>query len=857
MTEPSLLSARPGLGQWLLLLILAAWLAVAPLVVVASLSALTGSPPDLLVQLELVGPGNPALPDWAFGLVSTLLTLGVLLLAFGPVYLGTRRPEHNFLHTSATLLIAIALFQALSALASLPWLGRDSISPAAYPTATSLLRLALTLPFLFLGLGWVEAHRHERSLIKAWHRVGLRLWHEPSAMWLALGSGALIVWPWVLVGSLGSVGTTAATLIQALPNALAGEILFRGIVFAWLWRALALPPQSTTAEAPLVGARFRAAAASLLLFVAAQGGTVLPGSDWGALLRFGAALFLGILVTELTVRSGGSVWPAVVVHFLYDWFHLAFVDPRSQEEIWHFVVQTWAPLAAVGLGLLLWAGRKLAGRLDSPPKVREKRRAGVIASAGLAGLAWLIVVILYLTLGVPGFHPDGFLIVLEEQADLSPAAAIADPIERRQWVYDTLVETAEQSQASLRAELDQRSVPYRAHYLINVIEVQGHPGLRHTFARQPEVASVQFQPGMRRYPRSFQLPSLDPYGPRGVEWNVQKVGADRVWELGYTGQGVIVGDADTGVNWEHPALKEAYLGWNGGQADHDYHWYDAWDGRTEPWDDNGHGTHTTGTVVGQDGENRVGLAPGARWIACRNMRHGVGNPGGYLTCMEFLFAPFPLSGDPLRDGDPARGAHVVNNSWGCPVREGCLPDTLQFAVDNLRAAGQMMVVSAGNEGPACGTVQDVPATYDHVFTVGATTPDDRAAGFSSRGPVTVDGSRRPKPDIVAPGVDIRSSVPDGYASLPGTSMAGPHVAGAVALLWSADPTLIGDIERTEEVMVAAAESMTVDAVCPSALTDLTTVCACGNDGPDSVPNNVYGWGQLDVYAAVQRLLAEK
>ncbi|MEJ2211863.1 MAG: S8 family serine peptidase, partial [Anaerolineae bacterium] len=163
-----------------------------------------------------------------------------------------------------------------------------------------------------------------------------------------------------------------------------------------------------------------------------------------------------------------------------------------------------------------------------------------------------------------------------------------------------------------------------------------------------------------------------------------------MWQQGYTGQGIVVGDADTGVDWQHPALREAYLGWQGSVAattSHDYYWYDAWDGRAEPWDDHGHGTHTTGIMVGRDGQNQIGVAPGAKWIACRNMRHGIGNPGGYLSCMEFLLAPFPLGGDALRDGEPGRGADVVNNSWGCPRQEGCLPDTLSQPVKNLQAAG--------------------------------------------------------------------------------------------------------------------------------------------------------------------------
>jgi len=365
MVESSPSPSRPGPGQALLFLALALWLALVPLAVMAALSALNGSSPSILVQLGLALPGNPLLPEWALGLVAAAVTLGLHLLAFVPLYLVTRRAGHEFMHTVAALLIAIAVFQSLNALARLPWPPGDSISPATKPTSVAAMRLVLGLPFLFFGLGWIEARRHGGSLLQAWHRVGLRLWLNPSAMWLALAAAALIVWPWVLVGSLGSLGTTLASVMQALPNALGEEFLFRGFVFAWLWRALAVPvrgdKQVERAPAPRTRGRFWAAAASLLLFVAAQGSTVLPFADWGVLLHFAAALFLGLLVTELTVRAGGSIWPAVVVHFLYNWFHYAFVDPRSTEEILHWLVLAWAPLAAGAIGLLLWVGRKMMG----------------------------------------------------------------------------------------------------------------------------------------------------------------------------------------------------------------------------------------------------------------------------------------------------------------------------------------------------------------------------------------------------------------------------------------------------------------------------------------------------------------
>jgi subtilisin family serine protease len=222
------------------------------------------------------------------------------------------------------------------------------------------------------------------------------------------------------------------------------------------------------------------------------------------------------------------------------------------------------------------------------------------------------------------------------------------------------------------------------------------------------------------------------------------------------------------------------------------------------------------------------------------MRHGLGNPGSYVECMEFLFAPYPVGGDPFRDGDPLLAPHVINNSWGCPPEEGCIgPEPIHTAVEVLRAAGIMMVVSAGNEGPACGTVW-LPASEDAVFSVGASEKDSHVVTYSSRGP-NADGLV--KPDVVAPGVDIRSSIPgDEYANSEGTSMAGPHVAGLVALLWSANPDLIGDIGRTEEIV-------TQTAVHPSGYFQAD---ACGAGGS---PNNTYGYGLVDALAAVEAALA--
>ncbi len=169
------------------------------------------------------------------------------------------------------------------------------------------------------------------------------------------------------------------------------------------------------------------------------------------------------------------------------------------------------------------------------------------------------------------------------------------------------------------------------------------------------------------------------------------------------GQGIVIGGQDTGYEWQHPALMNQYRGWDGAVADHTYNWHDAIHENNpntspgnvcgfdspQPCDDHGHGTHTMGTMIGDDGgANQIGMAPGAQWIACRNMEQGWGTPATYTECYEWFIAPYPAGGDPMRDGDPAKAPHVINNSWSCPVSEGCTdPDILRTVVENVRAAG--------------------------------------------------------------------------------------------------------------------------------------------------------------------------
>ena len=246
-----------------------------------------------------------------------------------------------------------------------------------------------------------------------------------------------------------------------------------------------------------------------------------------------------------------------------------------------------------------------------------------------------------------------------------------------------------------------------------------------------------------------------------------------------------------------------------------------------------------GTILGDDGAgNQIGMAPGAKWIGCRNMDQGNGTPARYIECFEFFLAPYPVNGTPA-DGDPTKAPDVTSNSWSCPPSEGCSSTSLQAAVDAQKAAGIMTVVAATNSGPGCSTVVDPPSIYASAYTIGATDNNDNMASFSSRGPA--DFTNLIKPNISAPGVNVRSATNSGdgdYTTASGTSMATPTVAGGVALTWSAIAALQNQQDATEAALNNGAVRLP------------NLVEACGGDFVNG-PNNTWGNGRLDVLAAYE------
>jgi len=458
-----------------------------------------------------------------------------------------------------------------------------------------------------------------------------------------------------------------------------------------------------------------------------------------------------------------------------------------------------------------------------------------VAAANPANATWQAKVDAWV-LETAGQGETEFLVSLVEQADLSAAGGLATKQEMGAYVYQALVQTAARSQAPVMAELQRRGLEYRSLWVVNALWVRGSLADIGALASRPDVAHLYANPQVQ-----FNAPQLETQVEstvQNVEWNIAQVNAPQVWAEGFTGQGVLIGGADTGYDWDHPALINQYRGWDGEAVNHDYSWHDfTAEASALPVDPYGHGTHTMGIMVGDDGAyNQVGMAPGARWIGCRNMNSaGVGSPYTYLGCYQWFIAPTRLDGS---DPRPDLAPDVINNSWGCPASEGCTDLTVLLeAVQNVRAAGIMTVHSAGNSGSGCSTINSPASIYDESFTVGATTSTNTLASFSSRGPVTADGSGRLKPDISAPGQSVRSTIPGtGYGGLSGTSMAAPHVAGLAALLISAQPGLRGQVDDLEILIERTALHI--------------PATACSSSG---VPNNLYGWGQIDALAALEGL----
>ena len=437
-----------------------------------------------------------------------------------------------------------------------------------------------------------------------------------------------------------------------------------------------------------------------------------------------------------------------------------------------------------------------------------------------------------------------FFVWMTEKADLNPADHLKTKLEKGQFVFNALYMTAERTQKDLRVFLDEAGVDYQTFYIANKILVRGGGhSLLAALAARTDVAEITANHKYQIDEPLEQKPAAD--STTAVEPNLTFINADDVWAMGYNGAGTVMAGNDTGLDETHPAIAPHYRGCLNPPAcsswDHNYNWWDATGTYpTNPSDGFGHGTHTTGIMVGDDfGGNQIGVAPGAQTIHCKNMTDGGGGDDATFTeCFQWDLAPWDLNRqNPRVDMAP----DAVNNSWG--YWGGNLP-LFKDEIQALHAAGILVEVSAGGEGSYCASLRS-PADYWEVLTTGAVDHADpfpgTLIGFSARGPSELDGDYFP--DILAPGMDIRSALPGtGYAYWSGTSFAGPHATALIGLLWQACPSLRGMVYPTIDYIHQAAAPLTGQ-----------FGSNCGGDYTNG-PNNDWGEGTIDALATVQLVL---
>ncbi|MGW1536774.1 S8 family serine peptidase [Streptomyces aureus] len=429
-----------------------------------------------------------------------------------------------------------------------------------------------------------------------------------------------------------------------------------------------------------------------------------------------------------------------------------------------------------------------------------------------------------------------FFVVLKDQADLSGAKKQKTHAARARAAFKELRAKAADSQASLKSFLDKKKIGHQDYWIANAIQVSGGQDLVNELAKRPDVASIvkeqhykldDIETADNKITTSRTDSSAN--GDDTPEWGVADINADDVWnQYGDRGEGIVIANVDSGVQYDHPDLVAQYRGNNGdGSFTHDYNWYDP-TGQCGaggvPCDNNGHGTHTMGTMVGKHG---IGVAPNAKWIAAKGCESSSCSDESLLAAGQWILAPTDHNGQNPR---PDLAPNIVNNSWG-----GGDTTFYQDIVEAWNAAGIFEAFAAGNDGDGktCSTAH-APGSQAPSYGVGAYDSTGTIASFSGFGPSLVDGST--KPNISAPGVKVESTWPgSSYNTESGTSMATPHVAGAVALLWSAAPSLIGNIDETRKLLNEGARN--VD----------DTHC-----GGTADMNNVWGEGKLDILASVDQ-----
>jgi len=410
-------------------------------------------------------------------------------------------------------------------------------------------------------------------------------------------------------------------------------------------------------------------------------------------------------------------------------------------------------------------------------------------------------------------------------AELSSVYAL-NTESRAAATFEVLSSHASERQKGLVEFLAARGLKHESFWIVNAVYVWGADrALVEELAQREDVEVIR---GDRE--AQLHVPVVIEEGAEHdnatvlVEQYITKIGAPKVWSRGFTGQNVVVAGIDTGVRGSHAALKANYRGGS-------FSWFDPRGSSSTPNDNNGHGTHTMGTIVGSSASG-VGVAYGAKWIAARGCAGNSCSSYDLTASAQWVACP----NSPSCSAKP----QVVNNSWG-----GGQGDTWYLSYINAwRAANILPVFSIGNSGSACSTANS-PGDNQGAFSVGASDLNDNIGSFSSRGPGRIVAQ---KPEISAPGVSVNSAwytSDSAYARLSGTSMAAPHIAGAAALLISSRPG----------ISISSIESSLRSTTFKGMQQPSSGASSCGGVSYNSYPNYIYGSGRVQIDAAVTYLQA--